>query len=419
MQRILNLAIRILLIIVAFFVFVIYNRFLIKPYCLKLGYTLCAAIGEDFFAVYQAAYNFFHNIFIYGEPAKILLATPYFVIFKYFPITPVVVGWPFLLLFPKAELAYRGYLIFVLLLYVLGFYVVYLIANKFRTDSLSKAGIFFLWFTYFPILSDLRMGQFNLIASLFFLFSLAFLVYSKKIFGALSWIFSLILKPLALFNLGYYFKTKNKTALILFIIMFVIFTVIYLTYHSLYYPKAFSDFFNLVFLGGNRTGWQIHYPDNFSFYTFLGELFYDQNKLVFNFLTKIYSFLILIVFLFISVKIKLGKNLKTDLLYSLYAFATMIMYHKEVWESWLSSWIIIIVLLLILAINKKEKIFLFLNGLILGTPSFFYFYEMNHSKFWRALLISEKAIPQILIYSYLLYKIFIIITLTRKTSDLN
>lgn len=117
----------------------------------------------------------------------------------------------------------------------------------------------------------------------------------------------------------------------------------------------------------------------------------------------------MLTFLIISFKIKLKQNLKTDFYYLLYTFTTMMMYHKEVWESWLSVWVIIISLLLILATNKKEKIFLFFNGLILGTPSLFYFYELNHSNLWRFLLITEKAIPQLLIYCYLIYKIYIII----------
>lgn len=163
---------KILLILIAIVVFFFYLKFLFKPYCFKLGYTLCAAIGEDFFALYQATYNFFHNIFIYGESASINLVTPYFMIFKYFPISPLLIGWPFLIFFSGAESAYHGYLIFVILFYLFGFYSIYLIAKKFKTDNLTKVLTFFLWFTFFPILSDLRMGQYNLISSLFLLFSL-------------------------------------------------------------------------------------------------------------------------------------------------------------------------------------------------------------------------------------------------------
>ncbi|MGC9067028.1 MAG: glycosyltransferase 87 family protein [Minisyncoccia bacterium] len=407
--KVLKISVKVVLVLLALFVFVFYLKFLLKPYYLKLGYTLNAAIGEDFFAVYQASYNFFHNIFIYGEPAQTILVTPYFMVFKYFPVTPLLIGWPFLLFSAKAELAYYSYLIFVLLFYIIGFYAVYLITKKFQADSLTKTSIFFLWFTFFPILSDLRMGQFNLIASLFFLFSLVSLAYSRQILNAFNWIISLVFKPIALLNIFYYFKTRNKTALTLFILFFVIFTLAYLGYYSLYYPEAFSDFFTIIFLSGNRTGWQIHYPDNFSINSFLGELFYDKSKIIFSLISKLYIFCLFLVFLIISLKLKFKKDIKTELYYSLYAFTTMVMYHKEVWESWLSIWIVVITLLLILTDNKKEKIFLFLNGLILGTPSLFYFYELNHSNFWRFLLIFEKTIPQILIYSYLIYQICIII----------
>ena len=400
---------KILLILIAIVIFFFYLKFLFKPYCFKLGYTLCAAIGEDFFALYQATYNFFHNIFIYGESASINLVTPYFMIFKYFPISPLLIGWPFLIFFSGAESAYHGYLIFVILFYLFGFYSIYLIAKKFKTDNLTKVLTFFLWFTFFPILSDLRMGQYNLISSFFFLFSLFFLVFSKNILSALSWITSLLFKPIALLNFWYYLKTKNKIAIWGFIICFIIFTTGYLLYHHLYYSPAISNFIHTIFIGGNREGWEIHYPDNFSLNTFLGELFYDKSKILFSLISKLYVVLLFLVFLVISLKLKLKKEIKTDLYYSLYAFATMIMYHKEVWESWLSCWAVIVAILLILADNYKEKIFVFLNGLILGTPSLFYFYELNHSNLWRFLLISEKSIPQLLIYSYLIYKICIII----------
>lgn len=404
--KVLQLFLKVILILIAVIVFIFYLKFLFYPFCLKLGYTLCAAIGEDFFALYQATYNFFHNTFIYGELAKGYFVTPYFMIFKYFPISPLLIGWPFLIASNNAEIAYKFYLGFNIVFYLLGFYGIYLIAKKFKTDSFTKVLVFFLWFTFFPILSDLRMGQYNLISSIFFLFSLIFIIFLKNKLSALSWIISLAFKPISLLNIIYYLKTKNKIAIWSFIICFVIFTGGYLLYHSIYYPKALSDFLS-IFISGNRQGWQIHYPDNFSVYTFLGELLYDNNHLFFSIISKIYVVVILSIFLWISYKIKLKNNIKTDSYYFLYAFTTLIMFHREVWESWLSCWLVVITILLVIADNYKEKLFLFLNGIILGTPSLFYFYELNHSNFWRFLLISEKVIPQILIYSYLIYKLFV------------
>ena len=407
--KILKISVKVALVLIALFVFALYLKFLFKPYCLKLGYTLCAAIGEDFFALYQATYNFFHNIFIYGESASINLVTPYFMTFKYFPISPLIIGWPFLLFFSGAESAYHGYLMFVILFYLFGLYGMYLMAKKFKIDGLTKTLIFVLWLTFFPILSDLRMGQYNLISSLFFLLALVFLVFSKKIVSVLSWLISLAFKPIALLNIFYYFKTKNRIAIWGFIICFIIFTGGYLLYYQLYYPSAIGDFFHVILISGNRGGWEIHYPDNFSLNTFFGELFYDTSKILFSLISKLYVVLLFLVFLVISLKIKLRREVKTDLYYSLYAFATMIMYHKEVWESWLACWVVIVAILLILADNYREKIFLFLNGLILGTPSLFYFYELNRSNLWRLLLISEKAVPQLLIYGYLIYRLCVLI----------
>ncbi len=398
-----------LLVLAALLVFLFYLKFLLKPTCWRLGYTLCAAVGQDFFALYQATYNFFHKIFIYGPPAAADLVTPYFMIFKYFPISPLIVGWPLLLIGQTAMESYQFYLVFTLIFYLIGFLGIFLTARKLNLNNKTKLLVFLLWFTYFPILSDLRMGQYNLISSLFFLLSLLALVSSRKIFSAVSWLLSLAFKPIALFNLIYYLKTKNKTALWGFLICFVLFTGGYLLYYQLHYPFAISDFFHTVLLAGDRTGWQIHYPDNFSVNTFFGELFYERNHLLFSLISRLYPLIVLGIFLFISYKIKFKGEIKTDLYYSLYAFSTLIMIHKEVWESWLSSWIVVIAILLIIADNYKEKIFLFLNGILLGTPSLFYFYEIHKTSFWRFLMVSEKVIPQLLIYGYLIYHLFYLI----------
>jgi len=140
-------------------------------------------------------------------------------------------------------------------------------------------------------------------------------------------------------------------------IIFVVFTAGYLGYYNLYYPQAISDFLKLVLLSGDRSGWQIHYPDNFSVNAFLGELFYDNYHLLFSFVSKLYPLILIGIFLVISYKIQFKGEVKTDLYYSLYAFSTLMMLHKEVWESWLSAWLIVLVVLIILASRRKEKYF--------------------------------------------------------------
>jgi len=407
--KILKIVLKVALILISLLIFAFYLNFLLKPFCLKMGYTLCAAIGEDFFALYQATYNFFHNHFIYGDLAKMYLVSPYFMIFKYFPASPLLIGWPFLIFASKALIAYHLYLIFVILVYIFAFYAIYLIAKKFRADSITKALLFFMWFTYFPLLADLRMGQFNLISSLFFLFSLVGIIYYKPLISGLMWVISLAWKPLALLNIFYYLKAKNKAAIISFIIVFILFTGIYLLYHQWYYSQAIPDFLKVIFLNGDRRGWQIHYPDNFSVFSFLGELFYDRLAKLFKIVIKIYTLVLMGIFSFITYRIKFTNDIKTQLYYSLYAFSTLLIYHREVWESWLTAWLVIIVFLFILALSRKEKIFLFCNSLILGTPTLFYYYELTKSNNWRFLLIAEKVLPQILIYGYLVFLLFNII----------
>ena len=409
LRRLLKIIGQIIVISFALGIFLWYLRFLLKPYCLKLGYTLCAAIGEDFFALYQATYNFFHNIFIYGETARVNLVTPYFMIFKYFPASPLLIGWPFLVFSVSAESGYQLYLRFNLIVYFLAFLGVWWLAHKFHSDTFTKIILLVLWFTYFPILSDLRMGQYNLISSLFFFFALLGIVAGRSILSGISWLISLLFKPLACLDVFYFLKTKNKIALLGFIIIFIVFTAGYLGYYNLYHPQAVSDFLKVMLLSGNRSGWQIHYPDNFSIYSFLGELFFNFSPSFFKMISNLYLLIIVLLFLWISYKIQLGKNLKNHLWYSLYSFTTLLMIHKEVWESWLSAWLIVLIVLIILASHRKEKLFLILNSFLLGTPTLFYFYEAKKTKAWLTLLIAEKAIPQILIYSYLVCLMFAII----------
>lgn len=84
----------------------------------------------------------------------------------------------------------------------------------------------------------------------------------------------------------------------------------------------------------------------------------------------------------------------------------MLILHKQVWESWLTIWLMILSVLFILSKSNKEKIFIFLNFLVLGSPTLFYFWNLHQNSLWRFFVIGEKAIPQLLIYTYILYKSF-------------
>lgn len=403
----------VILLALGIFIFVRYLNFIFHPYCFNLGYTLCAAIGEDFYALYQATSNFFHNNFIYGELAQIDLVTPYFMIFKYFPIGPLLIGWPFLLIKNNPNAAYRFYLFISTFIHFFSLYFIYLINKKFSGSRLRFVLVLFIWLSFFPLLSEWRMGQFNHLAGLFLLISITGVVYNKYLIPALSWIISLAIKPIGILTFPWAVKTKNKLAIFLFLSLFIGFTVLYLLYHQIYYPQAIKDFVNIIFLGGNRLGWQIHYIDNFSVNSFLGEIFFDSFKSSWKIISSLYSFLIGGVYCFITyryLKTKVNNDKekeekKLDIYYLIFGLATLILFHKEVWESWLTLWLPITAVLILLSKKLKEITFILINTLFLSTPTLFYFYDIYKTPIWRFFLITEKVIPQILLYGFICFKL--------------
>ncbi len=388
---------------IGIFIFGFYLNYTFHPYCLKLGYTLCAAVGEDFYSLYQSSYSFFHFNFIYGKPASLNLVTPYFMPFKYLPATPLLVGWPFVL-FSHPDSAYQFFLWISVVLHLLSLYILYLIGKKLKAKPVTIALVLFIWLSYFSILSNWRMGQFNHLAAIFFLFMVAAILYKKKIFTALSWIISLAWKPVTILAFPYFWKRKNKQALILFSSLFIFFTAAYLGYWQLYSPSAIKTFFQTILLQGNRLPLQVHYIDNFGVYALGGEIFFDHGRKIWNVFSLIYPYLVLLFYFFVTLRVKLEKQ-SERIYYLLFTLATLLMWHKELWESWLVLWLPIVTILLLMSRKRKDKIFILVNIAFLATPSLYYFQQLHPLPLWRFVLIAEKAIPQLLIYLFLIWKL--------------
>ena len=395
------------------FIFAYYLNYTFHPYCLRLGYTLCAAVGEDFYSLYQSTFNFFHNYFIYGKAASLNLVTPYFMPFKYLPATPLLVGWSFTF-FSNANRAYRLFLWISVFLHLFSLWVLYLIGKKLKAKPIDIILVIFIWLSYFSLLSNWRMGQFNHLSALFFLWTIGAVLYKRKIAAALNWTISIAWKPVPILALPYFWWTKNKQALILFFFLFVLFTLIYLSYWQLYYPGAVKEFFRTILLRGNRLPLQVHYIDNFGVYSLLGEIFFDHWRKVWNVISFVYPYLILLWYGWVTIKVKLKNKTRSlslpkegEIYYLLFSLATILIWHKELWESWLVFWLPIIVLLLLLAKQPKEKLFILLNTIFLATPSLYYFQQLHPLPIWRLALIAEKAIPQLLLYIFLSWKLLL------------
>lgn len=379
-------------------IFGVYLDYIFKPICWHYGYSLCAAVGEDFFHLYQAGYNFFHGYFIYGAPAEVHLVAPYFVVMRYFPATPLIWSSPFLF-FKNAIAAYQIYLIFSVILHLASIGLIYLIAKKLNTSKIMFVLATILWLTYFPLASEWRMGQFNHLAGIFFLLAITFSVYRRPVFSAISWILSLGWKPLTLFAFFYYWLKKNKLAIWLFLLFFVIFTCGYLIYWQRIFPFAWQEFLKTILILEDRSPVQIHYIDNFSVFALWGELFYNWSPLFYGAFTKVYLLAILVIFFYLTFK-KGPKNLY----YLLFAAATMMMFHREVWESILTFWLPILVVLILMAKKKNEIIFLLICSALLAMPSLYYYFDQSKNPVLLSLMIIGKALPQLALYGYLLVK---------------
>jgi len=93
--------------LIGLIIFSYYIYRILFPWCSNLGYTLCAAIGEDFFSLFQAGHNILNANYIYGPSANSNLIVPYFMTFRYFPISAILLGIPFVMIVPNAEFAFN------------------------------------------------------------------------------------------------------------------------------------------------------------------------------------------------------------------------------------------------------------------------------------------------------------------------
>ena len=391
-------------IFVGLFIFSFYIYRIIFPECSLLGYTLCAALGEDFYPLYQAGHNVLTGQYVYGPLAGNDLVAPYFVEFKYLPITALIWGPFFRLMSHNAEYAYHSYLTFSIMAHLQGTFFIWLIWKKQKASKYILGLALLLWLGFFALNSEWRMGQFNDIAGVFFLGFLTGIIYEKKYLSPLLWTLSLSWKPLALFAAPFFLKSKYKIGLLFFLTFILGISSFYILYFQLKDPTSITTFLNTVLLTGNMEGWYIGFIDNFSVNSFIAEIFYDKSPIIYNQLSRAFSFLI-IAFLGI---VTLGTKLKTkgnEVLYILFTVTSFLVFYKYMWESLLNFWAPIVVVCFIIGKEKWEKVLMGLCGLVLATPSLYYLWFFNQTDIMGFLLISEKALPQLIVYVYLLYKL--------------
>ena len=269
-----------------------------------------------------------------------------------------------------------------------------------------------IWLSAFPLNSEWRMGQFNDIAGVFFLGFLWATIYGRKFLSSVFWILSFFWKPIIFFSFPFFIKIRDKLGTLLILVFVFLGTVMYIGSFQIFDNKAIVYFLNTLFLYKDRAAFSLHYIDNFSVYSFLGELLYDHFNSIYFISTSIYLLLIILIYLIITFKIEL-KSTSNKIYYLLFSVGTLLIFSREIWESTLSFWIPIVIVSFIFAKNK-ERILIGFCGLIFATPSLFYFWNSNKTELWRFLLIGEKALPQIVMYIYFLYKILNLMLIDRK-----
>jgi len=272
--------------------------------CWNLGYTLCAARGEDYFSLYQRAFNLFNGFSMYGKEAWRYLVIPWPIVMNYFPTSAIVWGWT-TIFFTTPHAGYKSYLYYSIALHLLSIYSLYYIWKKINKSFFILSLAIFFWLSFFSLNSEWVMGQFNHLAGMFFLAAIALAIAKKDKLSGIAWNLSLAWKPTALLLLPYYLKRRQKTTIAIFVLFFCVLTISYGIYYEFFYKNSLSDFFSLILNLTPRSGYDIHYIDNFSVYAFLAELFYNRFLGVYIFITKIYIFPPLTFYLLISVFIKL------------------------------------------------------------------------------------------------------------------
>ena len=370
--------------------------------CSNLSYTLCAAIGQDLQALYQAGENFNISNSMYGSIAEQHLFTTDYFPWKYLPILPILAS-P-LVKFFSFNFFYFFYVASIqILVLVLGLILISKIGLTLKRENWQIILAVGLYWIFWSTQSDWRMGQYNTLAGLFFLVSFWGVASQKKGFSTFGWLASIISKPIFIFGFFYYLKKKNWQAIIWFLVI-VVMTLLYL---EKFLPsggllEAYQASFGFL-TDPSRIGWQVHYIDNFGPAALLGELFYDRFPNIYKssimVLTSI-AVLVPITYLFTK------ENRKKELYFFLLLALSPFIFYKELWESLLAFLAPIAALVFLLSNTRREKIFTFLIWFFLATPTLYFFWQNNQTATLTTALIAEKALPILVLYAYLVIKIF-------------
>ena len=100
------------------------------------------------------------------------------------------------------------------------------------------------------------------------------------------------------------------------------------------------------------------------------------------------------------------ENRKKELYFFLLLALSPFIFYKELWESLLAFLAPIAALVFLLSNTRREKIFTFLIWFFLATPTLYFFWQNNQTATLTTALIAEKALPILVLYAYLVIKIF-------------
>ncbi|MBI2057747.1 MAG: hypothetical protein HYT63_02065, partial [Candidatus Yanofskybacteria bacterium] len=328
---------------------------------------------------------------------------------KYLPILPILAS-PLVKLF-SFKFFYFFYVTSIqVLVLTLGLILITKVGIILKRENWQIILAVGLYWIFWGTQADWRMGQYNTLAGLFFLISFWGVASQKKGFSIFGWLASIISKPIFIFGFFYFLKKKNWQAIIWFLAIIAI-TLIYLEKFLLSggLLSAYQASFGFL-TDPSRINWQVHYIDNLGPAALLGELFYDRFPDIYKWsVMALASIAVIIPTICLFTK----ENRKKELYFFLLLALSPFIFYREIWESLLAFLAPIVALVFLLSNTKREKIFTFLIWFFLATPTLYFFWQNSKTATLMTALITEKALPILVLYAYLVIKIF-----SKQTSQL-
>lgn len=201
------------------------------------------ALGPDFFALYEAGWDFLHgrNMYLRDDVdispvealARELRHAPYYTEYRYLPFYGCTLG-VVLSLFPPF-VAYWLWIIVNEILLGINIHMTRRLCRRPETFALCIV----FWISPFPLFVEYFMGQYSLLMGTLVFWTAVFLIHGRKVGASVCWILSVLLKSYTLLLAPLFYRLKRRADILICAVLIGVTSVPYF----LTFPAGFEKFY--------------------------------------------------------------------------------------------------------------------------------------------------------------------------------